>query len=300
MDGRRWFALGVWAVVGIVILGAAASFGADPIWSSPKLLTVTANPSLEADITVFPSDNLSRSNGTTDFERAYDYGTSVQLTAAAIAIGDYGDLGFRRWVVYSQPQPDGQQSVSFAMIRDTNAIAVYETATWELVVRSTPFDDVAITGPPAGTTRYTATIADRALITLSAPRYLKRGGRTWCFYHWVLNGVDVINGERTVNLRIRSRNVLTARYRYVRRLTISGPSSLPESSTRRYRCTAYFNVGPAGNVTGAARWLERATFLGFRARGVLRAFSVSRDSASAINARYGGFSKYKYVEVLNR
>lgn len=300
MDGRRWFALGVSAVVGIVILGAAAGFGADPTWSSPKLLTVTANPSLEADITVSPSDNLSRSNGTTDFERAYDYGTSVQLTAAAIAIGDYGDLGFRRWVVNSQPQPDGQQSVSFAMIRDTKAIAVYETATWELVVRSTPFGDVAITGSPAGTTRYTATIADRALIALSAPRYLKEGGRTWCFYHWVLNGVDLVNGERTVNLRIRSRNVLAARYRYVRRLTITGPSTLPENTTRQYSCSAYFNVGPAANVTGAATWIERASFLAFKAPGLLRAFNVSNDSTSAINARYGGVSKYKYVEVLNR
>lgn len=77
-------------IVGLSLSIAACGGGAShPTPVTPYTLTVaSANPASGVEITVSPADANGAANGTTSFTRTYNAGTSVTLTAPAIAGGN--------------------------------------------------------------------------------------------------------------------------------------------------------------------------------------------------------------------
>ena len=133
-----------------------------------------------------------------------------------------------RWVINNKFRPTGVRSVSFAMVQPTSAITVYETAAWQLRVRSTPF--VNVRPSPAWRTAgrtIPAGVPRAHLFSITAPRLVRYGIRTWCS-KWVLNGVDQPGRVITFRIRMRTANTLTAEVGDVRSLCITEPFSIWE------------------------------------------------------------------------
>lgn len=84
------------------------------------LTVISSNPNSGVNVTVSPVDINSQSNGSTQFTRTYNSGTSVTLTAPATAGGN----SFLKWqrggVDYST-----DQSITFTMDADYTVTAVY-------------------------------------------------------------------------------------------------------------------------------------------------------------------------------
>jgi hypothetical protein len=86
-----------------------------------------------------------------------------------------------------------------------------------LNVQSTPLAGFAITGAPAGTTNYSAQVANGMLVTLVAPSVAAPGGTDAVFDCWTLNGAPQAAGQTTLTFVISQDSTAQAAYHVVKR-----------------------------------------------------------------------------------
>ncbi len=156
----------------------------------PVLTVASTNPTSGVSVTVSPNDVSGSGNGTTQFTRAYNRGTTVTLTAPATVNGNK----FRMW------QRDGQDwsgtvSTSVSMNFSTTLTAVYSTPPTLTVTSSNPDSGVNINvlpndnnGAGNGTTTFTRVYDQFATVNLTAPQTVG----TSTFWKWQVDGVDYV------------------------------------------------------------------------------------------------------------
>jgi len=142
--------------------------------------------------------------GTTDYSAELDDNSSVSLKAPATHSGGGTDYEFVRWTLNGTDQPAGQATLTFSINGDATAIAVYKSVepTCKIWVESTPIRGVSITGDADGVTDYSDELPENTLVSLTAPATFTSGGKTYSFVRWVHNGVNQVNGKRTLEFRI--------------------------------------------------------------------------------------------------
>lgn len=268
------------------------------IWG--HTVAVSANPETIVAIAVDASDWDGCQNGDTCFTRCYDEGTAVNLTAPATTPHGDHDHNFVRWNVDGVPQSDGQRTITVAVNADTSAIAVYETATWNVTVQSMPIVGAAVTGTPDGTTPYDAQLDDGASVAVTAPSKIAQSGRTWYFYRWMVNGVSQAIGVRSLNVSVWAEVTAVAKYRRVRTMRIYGRSAIYAGARTTYRGTAFFTEGPSKNVTKLARWTDNSPYLRFLKPGVLQSYRVPATRRCTISATYGGGGTHFHLTIRKR
>jgi hypothetical protein len=166
------------------------------------MLTVaSSNPASGVNITVTPNDIAGLGNGTTQFTRTYNPGSTVTLTAPATAGGN----NFQRW------QRDGVDwsgnlSTSLVMAGNHTMTAIYvQQVTTALTVASVnPAGGVNITVSPNdnngsgnGTTQFTRTYNQNRDVNLAAPASVNGNA----FWKWTVDGVDLTTSQfATVNM----------------------------------------------------------------------------------------------------
>lgn len=173
------------------------------------LTVASSNPSSGVNITVSKNDIAGLGNGTTQFTRTYNRGTSVTLTAPATVNGNM----FQKW------QRDGQDwsgslSVEQTMERSHTFTAVYSTPPVLTVTSINPNSSVNISVTPNdnnsagdGTTPFTRTYALNAGVNLVAPATVG----TSQFWKWQLDGVDYTPSQ-SAPLTMNGAHTLTAVY----------------------------------------------------------------------------------------
>ena len=177
--------------------------------SRPVLTVASSNPASGVGITVSPNDISGAGNGTTQFTRSYNRGTTVTLTAPATVNGNK----FKMW------QRDGQDwsgtvSTNVSVNFSTTMTAVYVTPPTLTVTSTNPKSGVAIevlpndtTGAGNGTTPFTRTYDEFVAVHLTAP--LTVGTST--FWKWQVNGVDYVQHNNT-SLTMNGNQTATAVY----------------------------------------------------------------------------------------
>ena len=159
------------------------------------LTVASSNPTSGVSINVSPNDISGAGNGTTQFTRTYNPGTTVNLSAPATVDGS----NFRMW------QRDGQDwsgSLITSIVVDGNSnhtmTAVYATKPVLTVTSKTPNSGVTITVTPNdsngagdGTTPFTRTYSQFGGVNLTAP--LNVGTST--FWKWQIDGVDYVQTQ---------------------------------------------------------------------------------------------------------
>ncbi|MCP5049998.1 MAG: fibronectin type III domain-containing protein, partial [bacterium] len=106
----------------IVVSGYSAEASATP--QTPVVtytLNVQSSPDTGAVITVTPNDNSSSGNGTTNFTRTYNSGTTVSLTAPSL----YNGKDFSKWTVAGTDSSNS--TVQVTMAGNKTATAYYVT-----------------------------------------------------------------------------------------------------------------------------------------------------------------------------
>ena len=94
---------------------------------------------------------------------------------------------------------------------DTGPAAPVEQ--WTLAVQSEGVTGVPITGNPAGTTNYWATLDDGTAVSLTAPATVSSGGKTYQFQRWTVNGVQLPAGEVTITFTMTQDTTAQAGYK---------------------------------------------------------------------------------------
>src|SRR5215217_2041158 len=151
------------------------------------------NPSSGVNITVSPNDISGAGNGTTQFGRTYNNGTSVTLTAPSPVNGN----NFKFW------RRDGQDwsgSVTTTVEARGNhtMTAVYATSPVLTVTSTNPNSGVNITVTPNdkdgsgnGATPFTRTYNEFTGVNLTAPATIG----TSTFWKWQVDGVDYVQSQ---------------------------------------------------------------------------------------------------------
>ena len=83
-------------------------------------------------------------------------------------------------------------------------------------------------------------------------------------------------------------------------IQITGPTSVYESTTTAYTCTAHYSDGSSANVTNDASWSENSWYASINGSGKLTTSSVRRNQSCRITARYGGETDRHNVTIRNR
>jgi Tol biopolymer transport system component len=194
-----------------------------------QVLTVaSSNPASGVNVTVSPTDGSGAGNGTTQFTRAYNLGTTVTLTAPETVNGNK----FQRW------QRDGvdwsgQVTTSVSMTGlPITMTAVYVTPPVLTVTSSNPNSGVNISVTPNdrngagnGTTPFTRTYDLFTSVNLTAP--LTVGTST--FWKWQINGVDYVQHPlASVNMN----EALSAKAIYVTVTPTPTPTPVPGAGTQ--------------------------------------------------------------------
>ena len=175
------------------------------------LTVASSNPTSGVNVTVSPNDISGSGDGTTQFTRTYNPGTTVTLTAPASING----INFQKW------QRDGQDwsgSVSTNLVMNGNhtMTAVYAAAPTPVlaVFSNNPSSGVNITVTPNdnngagnGATPFTRTYNQSVTVNLTAP--LTVGTST--FWKWQIDGVDLTQNQlATITMNVN--HTATARY----------------------------------------------------------------------------------------
>jgi len=158
------------------------------VFESPRTLTVESiTPDSGVGIAV-TADRNGNGNGSTTFNRIYNDGATVTLTAPTVAGGN----DFIRWLRNGVPYSTNP-SVTITMDSDITMTAVFLPTRTLIVQSSNPNSGVAITDSPLdnngngdGVTTFTRIYYDGTLVTLRAPP--NAGGNR--FVKWQRNGID--------------------------------------------------------------------------------------------------------------
>ena len=223
-----------------------------PITLSRILTVSSVNPSNGAAITVSPDDNDDAANGTTQFQRIYNNGVTVSLTAPAVVSGN----NFQKW------QRDGLDlttSASTTVVMDAShtMTAVYVTPTTRTltVASANPASGVSITASPndnsnqgGGASQFTRTYNNNTVVNLTAPA--TAGGNN--FQKWQRDGADFAATTAT-SVTMDGNHTLTAVYIAPAPVTItvqtspSGRSFTVDGTS--YTSTQTFTWTPGSNHT---------------------------------------------------
>jgi len=194
---------------------------AQEVTFSPRVKTLTvssSNPASGVNITVTPADNAGQANGTTEFARAYDVGTLVNLTAPAMASGN----NFLKW---QRDGVDWATTAATSVTVDANRTmtAVYATQRTLTVTSSNPASGVNITVTPAdnsslgnGATPFARTYNDSTVVNLTAPATASGNN----FLKWQRDGVDWATTAAT-SVTMDAAHTMTAVYITPRTLTVN-------------------------------------------------------------------------------
>ena len=170
-----------------------------------------------------------------------------------------------------------------------------------LSVTSSPFPGVAVSGSFAGTTDYSCTLMDLAAGTLTVPATALDGGSIrYDFQRWLVNGAAQPWNVRALGFAVTSDTTLTAIYKHVTQLSISGPSAIFEGGSGSYRCRASFADGSSAYVTAGARWADNSPYAAFSKPGVLKTRKVRANQRCSITVTYGGKRSSRRVTIRNR
>ena len=175
-----------------------------------SVITVaSSNPASGVGITVSPNDISGAGNGTTEFTRTYNNGTTVTLTAPASINGN----NFKAW------RRDGQDwsgSVTTTVEARGNhtMTAVYGTSLVLTVNSTNPAAGASITVTPNdkngagdGVTPFTRTYNEFAGVNLNAPASVG----TSTFWKWQVDGVDYAQSQFTT-VTMNANHTATAIY----------------------------------------------------------------------------------------
>lgn len=187
----------------------------------PFLVNVNSTPSAGVAITASPLDNNGQGNGTTNFNRTWNSGTTVTLVAPATGPG--GSV-FSEWKLNNVSQGPST-TLNFLVAGATTAEAVYKPI-WSLTVASLPASGALIAVSPLdrfaqgnGTTPFVRSYLDATVVTLGAPPT----HNSVPFSHWTINGVDQPPGQLIANVTMTANSTTIANYAAAtsRTLTIS-------------------------------------------------------------------------------
>ena len=160
------------------------------------VLTVeSSNPTSGVNITVTPNDISGSGNGTTEFTRTYNPGTTVTLTAPSTMNGN----NFKVWRRNGQDW-SGTVTTSIEVRGNQTMTAVYRTSPVLTVTSNNPASGVNITVTPNdkngsgdGTTPFTRTYDEFTGVNLNAPASVG----TSTFWKWQVDGVDYVQSQFT-------------------------------------------------------------------------------------------------------
>ncbi len=93
---------------------------------------------------------------------------------------------FKQWKINGQNREVRQRSVSFNLIEDTTAIAIYSEGDLLLTVSSISTSGVTIDGTNGGTTDFISTFNNNDNVQLTAPSSFTTGSSTSQFKNWIL------------------------------------------------------------------------------------------------------------------
>jgi hypothetical protein len=213
----------------------------------PYTLTVNStNPSSGVVITASPSDNNSKSSGSTSFVLTYNSGTAITLTAPATS----GSNTFSSWTGCTSASTE---TCNVTLSANTTVTANYTVpvVTYNLTVDSTnPSSGVAITVTPAdnnsatnGSTSFMRNYNSGTAVTLTAPA--TSGSNT--FSSWT--GCASTSSE-TCNVTLSANTTVTANYTIVKTTpTVSVTPALSSIGTTQPLEVAVGVSGGAGNPT---------------------------------------------------
>ena len=180
-----------------------------------RTLTVNSqNPASGVPVTVSQPDNNSNQDGSTSFQRIYDDGETVTLTAPLIAPN--GRDVFLHWLRDGVPVTTSN-AVDVALYADVEMTAVYiQPSTFDLTVRSDNPDrnvTVAIGTPDVlgrtdGNTLFVRTYNPGETTTVTAPQVSPDGT---VFQHWLRNGV-IFSSNLSLTVSMLADLELTAVY----------------------------------------------------------------------------------------
>ena len=179
-------------------------------------LAVTSEaPDSGVDIDVSPADANGEGSGATPFDRVYDSGADVTLTAPETTTDD---RVFVRWVLDDENQDRNARELTVSMSADRAARAVYEAPrpVVTLTIASTNPDagvevDVSpadINGDGAGITLFERQYRAGDEVTLTAPAEVE--GQT--FERWRLDGTDGPEGDQTLTIPLDTDRTARAVY----------------------------------------------------------------------------------------
>ena len=180
-----------------------------------ELAVTSEAPDSGVDIDVSPADANGEGSGATPFDRVYDSGTDVTLTAPETTTDD---RVFVRWVLDDEGQERNVRELTVPIDANRSARAVYEAPAplYTLTVASeAPDEGVSIMVDPAdqngatdGTTSFERQYRAGIEVTLTAPE--EAGDNV--FDRWRLDGSDGTEGERVLTFAMDSDRTATARY----------------------------------------------------------------------------------------
>ncbi|MFC2141192.1 hypothetical protein ACFLQP_02730, partial [Acidobacteriota bacterium] len=174
-------------------------------------LAVQSSPVIGVNIAAAPKDIYGNNNGTTNFNRIYQEGTTVTLTAPGTSKGKT----FSKWTVDGKDST-GSQVLQITMDSTHTAIAHYEAvlSAYTLTIQSSPGPGVVITvepddinGKADGTTVFTRTYNQETMVTLTAPETYD--GKP--FSKWTLDGVDA-TANQSLQITMGTNHTVTAHY----------------------------------------------------------------------------------------
>jgi len=191
-------------------------------------LAVTSEaPDSGVDIDVSPADANGEGSGTTPFDRRYDAGTDVTLTAPETTTDD---RVFVRWILDEENQDRNVRELTVPMNAERTARAVYEAPrpVVTLTIASANPDtgvevDVSpadVNGDGAGVTLFERQYRVGDEVTLTAPAEVE--GQT--FERWRVDGADGPEGEQTLSITLDTDRTARAVY--------SGTAQLNELTVR--------------------------------------------------------------------
>jgi Tol biopolymer transport system component/subtilisin family serine protease len=175
----------------------------------PVLTVASSNPASGVNVTVSPNDVSGNGNGTTQFTRSYNPGTTVTLTAPASINGN----NFQMWKRNGQDW-SGSLSTNVVMEGNHTMTAVYYTLPVLTVTSLNPGNGVNVTVTPndyngagSGTTPFTRAYTQSTTVNLTAPMTV--GTNT--FWKWQIDGVDYLQSQ-PVPILMTANHTATAIY----------------------------------------------------------------------------------------
>ncbi|MHC4480406.1 MAG: right-handed parallel beta-helix repeat-containing protein [Planctomycetota bacterium] len=185
--------------------------------SGQDLHSITADPQFVAP----ESDDYSLSGGSPCVDAGKDVGLDFSGAAPDMGAFESGSAG-------TQPEP------------------VFHT----LSVSSSPVEGAAISGGPAGTTNYSASLEENSSVALTAPVSFADGQTDYQFVTWVVNGVQQPGGQLSLGFNIGAATTAVAVYAVVdRQLTVqSTPVAGVQIEGSPAGTTAYGGAVPDGTA----------------------------------------------------